>query len=476
MARTPQGRQLYQLTARDYLFPNFVDEGGRLHTRPADNIPLLNWPDGSWCHDANRFMLELFNRGLSRKNRGGSLMVAAAQVTHLIRYCWDRRCDPIDLSDSQFSEMMRYLQTEKRVREPTRKRRDANSVISIGRTCLAMLDSVGRHSGVPEFVASEGRIRARRLTHQVKLGGARSDTRTVSYWSHASFPNPDPLKKRLPIATSNIERMRKAVSQVSTTSHQRFRRHVTLKLLEITGARRGEIALIRTESVQRAVEMDQPMLRIPTLKKRGNTVEYRFVPLSRADLAFIRQYVEVHRRSVVRRKLEGQADHGLLLVNGRTGQPLTPGGVTQEVRKLAQAAGIQEKACPHMFRHRFITKLFVALIEQYHVENADQFRRLLLTSEQFKVKVAEWTGQSSLESVDRYISLAFDEIGNYKKAYNLVSATLALDSFMGTIDAERDAIDAGDQPILILERLKAQIAHLRSDLAAARDSGDVVDS
>ena len=123
-----------------------------------------------------------------------------------------------------------------------------------------------------------------------------------------------------------------------------------------------------------------------------------------------------------------------------------------------------------MFRHRFITKLFVALIEQYQVENKDHFRRMLLSSEQFKVKVAEWTDHSSLDSLDRYIELAFEEIGNFKKVYSLVSATMTLDSFMGTLDAELEAIGSGEQPLVILGRLKTQIQQLKADLAAARES------
>lgn len=463
-------RQLYSPAPREFVFPNFVDHDGKLHTRPADNLPLMIWPDGSWCAPANTFMRELLEKGLSRRNRGGSLAVAAAHLSHLLRYCWERRLDFIDLTDNDFREFINKLQLETRRRDPTQKRRNATSVVMIGRNCLAFLDSLGRQAGDPTFVAPDGRIRACIREHVVKISGAprKGATKTVRYWHHTALPNPDPQQKRLPISTANINDLRKAVGVISTTAHQRARRHTMLKLLEVTGARRGEVALITVESLIQAEAMEHPMLRVPTLKKRGGRAQYRYVPISSADLGFIRQYAEVHRRSVLRRKLKGRADHGFLLVSGVTGEALQPNTVTQEVRLLAKAAGIRETACPHMFRHRFLTKLFVALIEQHTIENADHFRRLLIDGETLKQKVAEWTGHSSLESLNRYISLAFDEIGGYRKVYDLTMAGLALDSFLGTIEAELEAAAAGEQPVLILGRLQARLTQLKEDLACAK--------
>jgi site-specific recombinase XerC len=462
-------KQLYELTPRDFQFPNYVDSDGHLHLRPADNLPLLTWPDGSWCHSGNTFLRELFEKGLSRRNRGGSLAVAAAQLTHLLRYCWRQQCDPLDLTDSQFSELLLSLRDEIHPRDPSRMRRNANTVIATGRTCLTFLESVGKHAGVDGFVGPEGRIRAEKREHQVALSGSRREaTRTVTYWHHNSFPNPGALKTRMPISAAKIEALRKAVGLLSTTAHQRARRHTILKLLEITGARRGEIALITVASVHDAQAMSHPMLRIPTLKKRGDGNQHRYVPLCRADLAFFQQYADVHRRSAIRRHLRGAPDHGLLLINGRNGQALATNTITDEVRKLAKAAGIEEKACPHMFRHRFITKLFVALIEHHALVTKDDFRRLLISSEQLKTKIAEWTDHASMESINHYIDLAFDEIGEYKRIYDLVGVGIVLDAFAGTIEAEMQAVHAGEQPLLILDRLRVQLSRLKEDLARAK--------
>lgn len=463
-------RQLFSLTPSTYRLPSYVDHDGRLHTRPADNLPTMIWPDGGWCSSANTFMRELLEKGLSRRNNGGTLAVAASHLTHLIRFCWRRNTDFSELTDNQFTEFVAELCKETKPRDPSSKRRDANSVIAIGRTCLSFLDSLARQSADTGLIGPEGRVRACLRTHSIKIPGNRGkgSTKTVSYWHHASLPNPDPKKKRPPISSAHIEDLRKAVSKVGGTPHLRARRHLTIKLLEVTGARRGEIALITTASVLNAAAMEHPMLHIPTLKKRGGRVEYRYVPVSRADLKFILQYVEVHRRAIVRRRLGRDRDHGLLLVSETTGDAFQPDSVTQDIRILAAAAGIGQKACPHMFRHRFITKLFVALIEHHSMENPDHFRKALLDGESLKRKVAEWTGHTSLDSLERYIQLAFDEVANFKATYDITRIQMALDSFAGILDAELEAIHAHEQPLLILDRLKDYVEQLKCDISAAR--------
>jgi integrase len=468
MSGRANSRQLYSLTPRGYVLPDFVDHAGSVHSRPADNIPLMCWPDGSWCGIANSFMRELFEKNLSRRNRGGSLAVAAAHMSHLLRFCWARRINPAELTDGLFKEFVDNLKREASPHDASRKKRGPNSVIAIGRTCMGFLDAVGRIECDPSLIGPAGRVRAILREHRVEVrSGGHIYEKVVRYWHHSSFPNPGPVTKRMPINTASIAGLRHAVSTISTSSSQRSRRHTMLKLLECTGARRGEVALITTESVVDAEAMEHPMLRVPTLKKRGGVDSWRYVPISRSDLGFVRQYLDVHRRSVVRRKLKG-ADHGYLLVSDVTGKPLQINTITQEVRRLAASAGIKEKTCPHMFRHRFLTKLFVALIEQHRVNSVDEFRRLLIDGEELKRKVAEWSGHSRLETLDRYIELAFDEVTNFARIYKLTSAGLALDSFLGTLDAEMESMGDGDVPAIVLKRLRSHVERLKQDLYGAK--------
>lgn len=465
-----RNHQLYSLSTKSYVLPHHVDLEGKLRTRSAENIPIIRWPDGSWCHPANRFILELFERGLSRINRGGSLATAAAHITHLIRFCWARRMDPIDLNDNDFRQFVDELKVEKRHDRPHQSFRSSNAVIAIGRSCISFLDCTARYHQDDHFIGPQGRIRASLQERAIQVAVRGADKRLVRYWHHAAFPEPSAKKKRLPIASADIEKLRGAIAGISRTPHQRMRRHVMLKLLEMTPARRGEIALITVESVVQANRMDMPMLFVPTLKKGRGRSEPRYIPLSRADARFLAQYAEFHRRTARRRAAGG--DHGLLLINGRTGDALLPNTITQEIRRLADAAGIRAKACPHMFRHRFITKLFVALIEQHHFENPDEFRRALIDGEGFKRKVAEWTGHSSLASLNDYINLAFDEVANFGKTYSIATATLSIDSFIGTLGVEIAELRSGEIPLLWAQRMIELAEALRSDLIAAKVATD----
>lgn len=459
--------QLYRLTCSNFVAPDFVDSNGNLVTRAANDIPIIFWPDKSWCHQANTFIREKFESGLSRRNRGGSLSVLASQISHLIRYCWDTRTDFINLTDNDFRNFVGLLIHEQHPKKPNTKARNSNTVISISRSCLQFIESIGRHSPQTELIGPEGRIRAQLKTRFVGTrvySGRGKPRKQVTYWDHPAIPAPTVKRTRLPISTENINKLRIAVGSLSKTPHQRMRRHATIKLLEITGARRGEVAAIDIVSVKEASLSDIPMLKIPTLKKHSGHPQFRYVPVSKSDIAFIMQYVEFYRNPLIRKKLKGKQDHGYLLINDVTGQPLSPNSISQEIKLLSKHANIGEVTCAHMFRHRFLTKLFVTLIHQHQIDTPDSFRRLLIDGEGLKQKVAEWSGHANTESLSIYINLAFDEVTNFKKANNSAIARLAIDSFRGTLNAEIQSLTFGESPQEVGNRLIGLLNKFDQDL------------
>lgn len=460
------GHQLYRIADRDFSVPHFVDDTGAVCKKPAGGIPMLFWPDGRWCHPANSFIRDLLDRGLSTTNRGGTLTVSAAHISLLLRYCWTRQIDITQLTDSGFCDFVRLLRSE--VRPGSRElRRTSNSTIAIGHTCLAFLDFVGRSAGIEGFVSPDGIIKARK-TAITRSKPKHPERVSIPSWDHSSLPKPSAMKRRLPIGQASIDALREAVGTISTSGHQRKRRHTMLKALECTGSRRGEIALLQTSSIEQAMRMSRSMITLPLLKRRDS--KERQLPIGKADLEFIKQYVDVHRRSVMRRKYKGKADHGYVFVSETTGEPIQPNTVTQEVRLLAKAAGIEQKACPHMFRHRFFTKIFVMLIKQFTLHTPDEFRRALLDNHTLRRKAIEWTGHKRPESLEVYVDLAFDELTNADRVTSMVEAELALDAFGGTLDAEMLALRQGENPQEVVERLKTLAESLKRDLVARRPS------
>lgn len=428
-------QQLYTLTHQDYRFPIAVTTHNQAITVSAERIPMLFWPDGRWCFEANLYMLELFERGLSRKENGGTLAIYAANISHLIRYCFQHYIDFLHLTDNQFTLFIYALQKEQKRNQINHRKRNANTVINIGRNCLDFLFFLGRFHHQGDFIGKNGHIRAEKKEMCIKIQGT-SKIIHRSFWHHHAFPQPDCKAKVLPINQNTIIKLREAITQLSTSLFLRRRRQLMLMMLEVTGGRRGEIARLTVESVRKAQAMKTPMLELITLKRKSSPL--RQIPISRPDLDLLISFIEKQRQPLIK-KLKLQKDHGYVFVSETSGQPLNTQTISQEIYALAKAISIEGKAHAHMFRHRFITKLFVNLIEQHAFENTDDFRRALLDTETLKQKVQQWTGHTRLSSLDTYIHLAFEEVVNFKKAYDVVSLANLVESVQiqtGHLDKE----------------------------------------
>lgn len=453
--------QLHRLSSSDFLLPRYVDASGALRSEPADRVPLVQWPDGSWCHAANRYMRELFDRGLSRYNRGGTLATRAAQISHLLRFCWKRDLQICDLTDEMFSEFVDGLKSDPKTNG---SRRSARTVIEIGRTCLELIASAAQHEGEHGAVGPDGRIRAHR-----RRGRPRFDedfARGSGAWSHKSFPSASPKNRRSPITAKHIRALETAACSASTSAHQRMRRLVMIRLLEVTGGRRGEIAALQVSSVLEAAAMSYPALRLITLKSGRSDPPERLIPVSHSDLSLVSTYLQIYRDPLLR-TLKAQPN-SYVLVSDRTGHPLNPGAVTYEIRRLGLIAGIQGSVSPHLFRHRFITKLFIAMIEQHEAESPDQFRRLLIEGETLRRKVAEWSGHRSLSSLDHYIHLAFDELSGVGTRLDVVRTLDAVDGFLAQVEGL-----SASMRLSLSERhaLEQGVQSLRRDLKSGQASG-----
>ncbi|EKN3687220.1 TPA: site-specific integrase [Yersinia enterocolitica] len=423
--------KLYHLTSNTFRLSYGIDRNSHVLSVKADNIPLLCWPDGRPCTEANLYLLYCFERGLSRKEDGGTLTQYAKLLSHLIRFCFKNNYSFIDLTDSRFSLFIRMLQGEMDTRKPGQRKRQAAHVANIGRTCLGFLGYVGELYLEPSFIGATGTIRAE--TKEVKLTNLGNQI-TRTYWHHHSFPHPEPQTRRLPINSKNIAKLIEVIPDVSTTTYQRRRRFILVKLLEITGARRIEVANIRVEDIYNARMMKpEPVLKVFTAKRSGGKEEYRYLPISRTDLELIVNFIEKFRHRVIKKTVGANGDLGYLLISETSGLRLATETLTNELLLLAKAAKIEEQACAHMFRHRFITKLFVALLEQHEYDNGDDFRRALLDGETLKRKVQEYTGHTSISSLEPYIHLAFEEVANFGTTLDLIKARLVIESLQSNL-------------------------------------------
>lgn len=453
--------RLYERSGEAFRLPHHVDVHGVAVEAPAENIPVLHWPDGRICFEASLFMLDLYGRGLSRLVGGGTLFTYATKVSHLIRFCHKNEVAFASLTDNYFTLFINGLRAELRPNGGGQRVRTNTTVISIGRVCLDFLSTVAELNARDDLVGEHGAIRATRKETSIAVARGLK----VRYWDHASFGSDEVHKERLPISSGAIRRLRRAILDVRSSTFVRRRRQVMLKLLEITGGRRTEIALLQVQDVLEASRLQHPMLRLRNLKRRRGRVESRLLPVSRHDIDYLCEYIEYSRSSLIRKTCGAARDKGMLLVSESSGFGLKPNTITQEVRFLRVQAELIEQICAHMFRHRFITKLFVALLEQHRFENEDAFRQALIDQEMLKTKLLQWTGQTSISSLDRYIHLAFEEVARFKNTYSLVLARQALSSFLGSLEEIGLALARGAK----VESARVQLVKLIQAIASDLD-------
>ncbi len=210
----------------------------------------------------------------------------------------------------------------------------------------------------------------------------------------------------------NIEIMYKNVLQTNESNFVQKRNRIILKLLKITGSRVGEIALLTVQDIENVFTEDKPTLKMRTLKRRDRLVDYRYVPVNKSDFNEIGTYIKIYRSKTIENTIDKANDKGYLLISENTGKAILPVTITNEIRK---AAGIEENICAHMFRHRFITNLFIQLIKQYDIQNKDQFRHSLMDLENLKVYIQKAIGHKNVNSLDNYIDIAKSEITNMDK-------------------------------------------------------------
>lgn len=168
---------------------------------------------------------------------------------------------------------------------------------------------------------------------------------------HICFPPREPIKRRSPISLNNIELMYANISKSCNSSFVQKKNRVIIKLLEMTGARVGEIALLTVKNIENIFNEDKPVLKTRTLKRRGGLIEYRYIPVNKAHFNEISIYIKIYRNKIIRNTVGKTNDDGFLLINQNTGNKILPVTITNEINKIRTAAGIEEKVCTHMSRH-----------------------------------------------------------------------------------------------------------------------------
>ena len=238
-------------------------------------------------------------------------------------------------------------------------------------------------------------------------------------FSHPCLPIKSEKRTRNPISNENIKKIRDAVYKLTDNKFVQQRNKILIKLLEITGARVTELINLSIFDIENAFNQDNPMLKLKTIKRKGE--HFRYVPVDKNDLREIITYIKIYRSKVIKNYLKFNKEHGFLFINEKTGKQLESITVSNELIRLRNIAQINQETCAHMFRHRFITNMFIHLIKQYDLQNKDSFRNALMDVNNLKVHIQQLTGHKNLGSLDHYIHLAKSELTNMSEVLNNIN-------------------------------------------------------
>lgn len=406
MSQVGNNSKLVTLAPENFRTYRHTDDSGHVETASANCMPLPTWPDGRWCFEICLY-LNSTKFKLSLSSRGGSYSAIAYSLSHLTRYCHLNRIGFLELTDSKFTMFINGLSVKTERADGSRVApRSENRVLRIGREALSFLYYIGVFYGRPNFVGQEGTIRGAIKTYMVPSKRRGGKDLVKHYWDHESFPPPGPINRRHPIGDEYVSRLRRAVIGLSRSPFLRQRRLMLIRLLDETGARRIELANLCMASVAEARAMatrgDPAFLRLLTFKKRGGPKE-RFIPIDEVTLSAIEDYLEFYRAPLVDKV---RFDCGFVLLSDE-GTQLKPNTLTQEIRNLRKAAGIEGKAHPHLFRHRYLSRRLTQLISENDFKDTAAVIGYLLKAGSAMQKLLEESGHASVKSLEPYIDDAF---------------------------------------------------------------------
>ncbi len=451
--------QLYQLMKKVELTHNFDFRKQKVTTIAYEKIPFMYYPSGKICLLANAYIQSLVRNKLSIRNGGSTIKQYAGNISHILRFCEQRNLNFYQINSDLFSSFISQLRNEKDPRYPQHNRRSSNTLITIGRKTLDFLDFVGTLFGFDNFAVDY--VGATKKETEVP-SGRNNQTKRITYWDHVSFDTPSKKHKRGIIDRDTINKLYEAIHIVTDDKFLIQRKTCLLRLLEITGGRIGEIGQIKVDDIKNAMKENKPMLRLETFKRKEKMS--RQIPVLKQDLRVIKRYIDVYRQIKIASTVGLKNDHGYLFINEKDCSPIKSSHLSNEIGLLKRAIQIPHKACAHMFRHRYITKLFIAIIEQYDCKTKYDVQKAMLEIQSIKIELMEYSGHKWMKSLDYYIDLAFAEVNGLNNKINNVMLKSAYEHFDDNVFILHNELINGLSMDIYLERYNELVENRDEDI------------
>ena len=402
---------MYKRASEGFTLVSYFSAENGIVTFPAPRFPVMSWPDGSWCLEANLYLERLHKKRRALADRpDGSVLTYAGHLNHFLRFCFEHKIPFTEISNDEFTEFVDQLVEERTPENDETNARQLPGVRAIGTTTLSFIDFCGRLYGLGNLIGIDGQI----LGSPAKGPTARCRKSErefeIRHFNHSSFPGKGPLKRRRPIDTSSLERLREAAFSTGCEYIQK-RRSVMLRLLEILGGRREEIGRLRVEALLDSLGGPNPKIILPWLAKKRGVTGTRTVDVSLSDAEHIISFILYDRPQVLRSNSRVARETGALFLDKRRGTPIRHETLSKEFRNLVAIAGLEERACMHMMRHRFVTNLVKSYLHvlSQQLQDPVELKHAVISYESILKMAREDMGLASAKTLRIYIDEAYEE-------------------------------------------------------------------
>jgi integrase len=401
------------------------------------------WPNGFPCSLIEMFLQKKSKEVKISKKDGGTIGNYASTLSHLVRHCFNKKIEFWDLVHSDIDEFILSLVNERD--SYNERKRDNNTVKLIIANSISFLDWLQINIVTDRNIVGVNK-EDKRYQIRLKRDAFRTDGGKVI--NYTLFPSslPDSTKtEKSPMPTVIKNKLWDTLSKSKSDSkcsnklkgkftkkeqkehleYMHARREVQLILLDATGLRPQELITIKVSVNLKLLQKNQ--IKIPTLKRREARSKVRVIPIDRAVAIKLEIFINKHRKLLIRRLINTgiiSSVHDVddvIYLNSETGKEVSPDAAYVEFRRLSLKAGISQKSCQSMFRHRFITNMVKLHLIGFRDNNKLKTKHMMTESDYRTIlkKVASFTGHKEPNSLMHYIDLAWDELDVFSYTYEV---------------------------------------------------------
>ena len=392
-----------------------VNPSSRHNEADYSGIPLVMHTNYSICWEATDYILHLYTQNKNTAN--STLLTYARHLSRVVAFIDYYRISFSDLNDYILFDLVKFLQSPKHSKN--NRPCDNNQVNKIINKLFNLLNFLQEQGRIPADTISMNSAQRAQInvkTSEYTPKGTNVKRERLSHTAHLSYKN---TNKRSAITDDSINILIKEIYKFTDNEFIQDRWCNLLSVMEWTGARESEIAILTTKSVYDAIsnmkEGNVPKVQFTTTKGKNNG-KSRLVPIPNSTAQELYNHIIYERNPIVNQAIsDGKLteDHGFVFVTDE-GDPISGKRIYDHFREVRLASPLKtSQASPHMFRHRYIT-----------IQVRERLKELISKQNNYKTGIESFvvkrvkllTGHASDASIYDYVDDIMYELHTFEKA------------------------------------------------------------